>query len=57
MFLPFLIILFPERPLYFFGDKEVKNHYQTEKPPIIAKPNDPGKIEGCPNREFKPFVL
>ena len=57
MFLPLLTILFPERPLDFFSDKEVENHYQTKKPPVVAKPYDPDNIEGCPNREFKPSVL
>ena len=36
--LPFLVLLLPESPLDLPGDEDIKNHRQSEEPPVIPDP-------------------
>ena len=44
MFLPFLVLLFPEEPLDLFSYLKVEDDSETYKPPVISKPNHPQQI-------------
>ena len=52
----FLISLFPEVPMDFFGDEDIEDDYQAEKPPEIAKPDYPCDVEQSPECELRPTI-
>ena len=54
--LPLLVLLLPESPLDLLGDEDVKNHKQSEQPPVILDPKNPEDIKYGPETEPYPFV-
>ena len=55
--LPFLIVLLPECPFYLPGDKDIENHEEAEKPPVISEPYHPEQVQDTPDSETEPLIM